>query len=92
MKHVRGTGCGGARLENAVQYDALPGVLTTGMDVLGRTELPSSRSPGETGTCAAADEVHVPVSGPDGTLSHPRCGPCQTPQRRPFQRSLISLP
>ena len=80
--NVQGTWHGGAFLENSVQSDALPGVLTPGMDVLRRTGRPSSQNPGESGTFKAADEVHLPVSRPDGTVSHARCGPCQTPPEK----------
>ena len=61
------------------RFNQMPGVLTPGMDVLRRTGGPSSKNPGESGTFKAADEVHLPVSRPDGTVSHPRCGLCQTP-------------
>lgn len=40
------------------------------------------QNPGESGTFKAADEVHLPVSRPDGTVSHPRCGLCQTSRER----------
>lgn len=56
------------------------------MDILGRTAWSSSWSPGQTGTCTAADR-NLPLSRPDGTLSHPRCGPYQTtPPQGPFRR------
>lgn len=67
---------------------ALPGALATRADVLERTEWPSPGSPGEIGTCAPADVAHLPVSRPDGTLSHPRCGWGQTPQRPLLEVSL----
>lgn len=40
------------------------------------------------GTYTAMDKAHLPVSRPDGTLSHPRCGPGQAPERKTSQRSL----